>query len=417
MASVGRNVRLLPVRVLGKCGGFDSDIIAGMIWAAGLSVPGVPINPNPARVLNMSLRGDGACTSAYSDAISKVKAAGAIIVVAAGNSTGHAIGTPANCPGVIAVAGLRHLGTKVGFSDLGPEISISAPGGNCINTGASDPCLYPILTTTNSGLTMPVADSDGASIYTDSFNASLGTSFSAPLVSGTVALMLAAQPSFTPAQILAQLQISARSFPTQGSVNSDGTPVLQCVAPQPIGSPQVDQLECYCTTKTCGAGMLDAGAAVLSVSGGTSPRRVTLTEFYHPQFNHYFLTADSTETAYLSAGNLPPVGTDRTEVQRVGRPRHQHHQRMSLLQRVIRPFELSFLHQRSPCMSRAAGRWRVDAGVAERVLYDAVADGSLSRQHYSPLQALQRRCRRSAESPVHNRSEGARGDDHRTLDT
>ena len=71
MASVGRNVRVLPVRVLGKCGGFDSDILAGMRWAAGLNVPGVPANPNPARVLNLSLGGDGACTSAYADAVDR----------------------------------------------------------------------------------------------------------------------------------------------------------------------------------------------------------------------------------------------------------------------------------------------------------------------------------------------------------
>ena len=55
IASVGRQVHVLPVRVLGKCGGFDSDIVAGMLWAAGLSVPGVPANPTPANVLNMSL--------------------------------------------------------------------------------------------------------------------------------------------------------------------------------------------------------------------------------------------------------------------------------------------------------------------------------------------------------------------------
>ena len=40
MASVGRDVRVLPVRVLGKCGGYDSDIIAGMRWAAGLARAG-----------------------------------------------------------------------------------------------------------------------------------------------------------------------------------------------------------------------------------------------------------------------------------------------------------------------------------------------------------------------------------------
>ena len=262
MAGIGRNVQVLPVRVLGKCGGYDSDIIAGMLWAAGLSVPGAPANPNPARVLNLSLAGEEACTAAYVDAITRINAAGAVIVVAAGNSSGHATGVPANCAGVIAVTGLRHIGTKVGFSDLGPEISISAPSGNCVNTGAGDPCLYPILTTSNSGLTVPAPDTIQGSIYTDSFNASLGTSFSAPLVAGTAALMLSIHPSLTPAQVRGLLQSTARPFPTTGSVNSDGTAVAQCMAPQPIGTAQVDQLECYCTTSTCGAGMLDAGAAV-----------------------------------------------------------------------------------------------------------------------------------------------------------
>src|ERR1700676_4526271 len=139
MASVGRNVRVLPVRVLGKCGGFDSDIIAGMRWAAGLSVPGVPANPYPARVINMSLGGPGACPAGYADAISEILALGTVIVVAAGNSAGHALTSPANCSGVIGVAALRHVGTKVGFSDLGLDVAISAPGGNCVNTTAGSP--------------------------------------------------------------------------------------------------------------------------------------------------------------------------------------------------------------------------------------------------------------------------------------
>ncbi len=268
MAGVGRNVRVLPVRVLGKCGGFDSDIIAAMLWAAGLVVPGVPANPNPARVLNLSLSGEGPCTSAYIDAVARVNAVGAVVVAAAGNSTGHAVGTPASCAGVIAVAGLRHVGSKVGFSDLGPEIAISAPGGNCVNIGEGEPCLYPILTAANSGLTVPVPDAAGGSIYTDSFNVSLGTSFSAPLVAGTAALMLSAKPALTPAEVLATLRASARPFPTTGGSDSDGVPTPQCVAPRPVGSPQVDQGECYCTTSTCGAGMLDAGAAVRASLGG-----------------------------------------------------------------------------------------------------------------------------------------------------
>ena len=52
--------KILPVRVLGKCGGYTSDILDGMRWAAGLAVTGVPTNPNPAKVLNLSLGGSGA---------------------------------------------------------------------------------------------------------------------------------------------------------------------------------------------------------------------------------------------------------------------------------------------------------------------------------------------------------------------
>jgi serine protease len=263
MASVARNVRILPVRALGKCGGFDSDIIAGMRWAAGLSVPGTPFNTTPAQVINLSLGGEGPCEAPYVQAVADITAKGTVIVAAAGNSAGHSVQAPGNCTGVIGVAGLRHVGTKVGFSDLGPEIAISAPGGNCVNTTAADPCLYPILTTSNSGSKTPVD-----SIYTDSFNASLGTSFSSPLVAGTVALMLSANPAMTPQQVRAALQSSARTFPTTSADNEDQT-VPFCAPPQFDGSGDpIDQLECICNTSTCGAGMLDAGAAVFAAKFG-----------------------------------------------------------------------------------------------------------------------------------------------------
>jgi serine protease len=254
MASVGRKVRVLPVRVLGKCGGYDSDIQAAMRWAAGLDVPGAPHNDHKAAVINLSLGSDGACSNGYPAVIGEVIATGTAVVASAGNSTGHAVGTPANCAGVIAVGGLRHAGTKVGYSDAGPEIALSAPAGNCINIGVGEPCLYPIISATNGGTTTPVA---GSSIYSDSLNWSVGTSFSAPLVAGTAALMLSAQPALAPADLRRLLQSTARPFPTTGGDNGDGTLVPVCQAPS--GS---DQLQCYCTTSTCGAGMLDAGAAV-----------------------------------------------------------------------------------------------------------------------------------------------------------
>ena len=257
IAGAGRNVMLLPVRVLGRCGGYDSDIIAGMRWAAGLSE--TQANPHPAKVLNLSLGSSGSCTQSaapdYVEVFNELTAAGVSVVVASGNDTGLAIGLPANCPGAIAVAGIRHLGSKVGYSNVGPEMAIAAPAGNCVNdTGA---CLYPLMTTTNSGSTTP-----GANIYSDSFNISVGTSFATPLVAGTVGLMLSVDPTLTPAQVKAALRATARPFPTSGAAAD----VVACHAPN-----GAEQIECYCTTSTCGAGMLDAAAAVARVQAGAVP--------------------------------------------------------------------------------------------------------------------------------------------------
>jgi serine protease len=254
MAGIGgpnRNVLVLPLRVLGKCGGFDSDIIPAMRWAAGLSVPGLSKNPNPARVINLSLGGVGECSAAYQDAIREINQAGVVVVAAAGNSIGGAVNTPANCTGVVAVAGLRHTGTKVGYSDLGPEISLSAPAGSCVNLGGV--CLYPLLTTSNSGTTTPVLADE---TYTDDgIGATYGTSFSSPLVAGTAALMLVAQPDLNPDEVSKLLRQSVRAFPSSGEAAD--TP--QCAVGSSSGS---SDGACYCTTSTCGAGMLDAGAAV-----------------------------------------------------------------------------------------------------------------------------------------------------------
>ena len=255
MAGLAHGAKVLPVRVLGKCGGYDSDITAGMLWAAGVEQAGLPGSATPAKVLNLSLGGDGVCTAAYQDAVGAVTARGAVVVAAAGNSVGRAVGTPANCPGVIGVAGVRHVGSKVGFSDLGSEIAIAAPGGNCVNIQQGQPCLYPLLTTSNNGLRGPVA---GGSKYTDSFDISVGTSFATPMVAATAALILSARPDLSPAQVKTALQSGARPFPTSGADNgSDPAPVGTCQPPS-----AQEQLQCYCVTGLCGAGMLDADRAL-----------------------------------------------------------------------------------------------------------------------------------------------------------
>ncbi|MCP5286710.1 MAG: S8 family serine peptidase [Burkholderiaceae bacterium] len=260
MAGTAHGARIVPVRVLGKCGGYDSDIIAGMLWAAGLERVAGVLNANPARVLNMSLGGAGACSSAYRNAVQRIQdEAGAVVVAAAGNDVGHAVGTPANCPGVIGVGGLRHAGTKVGFSDLGPEIALSAPGGNCVFDNDTQPCSYPILAGSNTGTQRAVA-----STWTDSIDYGVGTSFASPIVAGAAALVLAQRPALTPAEVRSVLQSTARAFPQDGATNLplDDTPVPQCRAPD--GS---DQLQCYCQTGLCGTGMLDAAAAVAAADG------------------------------------------------------------------------------------------------------------------------------------------------------
>ena len=92
IAGINWNSKILPVRVLGKCGGSDSDIIDGMRWAAGLHVAGVPDNPNPAKILNMSLGGPGDCTQAYQSAIDAIIFAGVVVVAGAGNGNIDASG-------------------------------------------------------------------------------------------------------------------------------------------------------------------------------------------------------------------------------------------------------------------------------------------------------------------------------------
>lgn len=239
------DTRILPVRVLGKCGGFDSDIIAGMRWAAGLPV-NAPLNPNPAKVINLSLGGPGVCTAAYQAAVDEIAARGVLVVASAGNE-GGAVATPANCAGVLGVAGLRHVGTKVGFSSLGPEIGISAPGGNCVN-GAGQPCLFSIVVATNTGTTTPAA-----ATYSDQLNANFGTSFSAPLAASAAALMNAVNATLLPAQLIALLKSSATSFPFNSAVPTCHVPA---------DSTDLQTSECNCTVGTCGAGMLNTGAAV-----------------------------------------------------------------------------------------------------------------------------------------------------------
>ena len=249
---------VLPVRALGKGGGYDSDIIAGIEWAAGLPVtnpdgPPVPNNPYPADIVNLSLGGSGSCPSVYQDALEQVTGMGVLVIVSAGNGgapgTAAPVDTPANCsllvPGVVGVVGLRNVGTKVGYSSFGSGASIAAPAGNCVQTGGD--CLRSIDTTTNAGTTVP-----GDSGYTNEVNSNLGTSFSAPIVSGVAGLMRSVNYNLTPAQLAARLAGSASAFPAGAA----GVPTC------PTTDPNSGECACPNDGSQCGAGMVNALSAV-----------------------------------------------------------------------------------------------------------------------------------------------------------
>jgi serine protease len=259
IAGAAFNTRILPVRVLGKCGGFDDDIIDGMRWAAGLPVPNTPLNPNPAKIINLSLGGTGVCSSAYQDAVNDVTAQGVLVVVSAGNEGGP-VSAPANCNGALGVSGIRNFGTKVGYSSIGPEIGISAPAGNCININNGDRCLFSILVPIDTGLTDPQSSGYSGDMIDANPNTpppNFGTSFSAPLVSAAAALVQSLDTTLTPARTMLLLKESATTFPTSSSSSS-----TNCRVPTSVND---QQEECVCTTRTCGAGMLNTNAAVLAL--------------------------------------------------------------------------------------------------------------------------------------------------------
>jgi len=203
VAGVAYGAKIVPVRVLGKCGGYDSDIADAMIWASGGTVSGVPANANPAEVINLSLGGSGACSTTTQNAINSAVSRGTTLVIAAGNDNGPVSNaSPANCANVIAVGSITSTGARSSFSNYGAGVDVAAPGSS-------------ILSTINTGARTPGAE--GYATYS-------GTSMATPHVAGVVALMQAvATTPKTPAQIESLLKSTARAFPvTQTQPNGAG---------------------------------------------------------------------------------------------------------------------------------------------------------------------------------------------------
>lgn len=219
VAGVDWQAKVLPVRVLGKCGGYSSDIADGIRWAAGGNVSGASANANPAKVINLSLGGRGSCGSYMQSAIDFAIARGSVVVVAAGNENinlDFSDVSPANCNGVITVGATQRDGSRAGYSNYGQRIDVMAPGGG--QNGS-------ILSTYSTGQT---------TVGSFSYLGLNGTSMAAPHVAGAASLILSVQPGLYPAQVKDILKRSARSLPNPWS----------------------------CSVGACGAGLIDVAEAL-----------------------------------------------------------------------------------------------------------------------------------------------------------
>lgn len=198
---------LVPVRVLGIGGSWNSDVVGGMLWAAGLH-PTI-LNPHPAQVLNLSMAGVGQCPTVYKDVIKQLTDANVAIVVAGGNNNSNAIANtyPADCPGVISVAALAGVNAPATYTSTG-YATIAAPGGggDWFFSNAT-PVIVPYYGPVSSSMTHKYSACTGNDCFT--YTGSAGTSQAAPLVAAAIADMLSAKPGLTTAQIIEILQQTA----------------------------------------------------------------------------------------------------------------------------------------------------------------------------------------------------------------
>ncbi|ADJ27952.1 S8 family serine peptidase [Nitrosococcus watsonii] len=280
IAGVNWKTRILPVRVLGTCNGTDGDIIEGMMWAAGLPVPGVPDNPNPAQVINLSVGGPGlSCPFSYSQAIDKIVSRGVSIIVAAGNkgfredNSNALYSVPANCFDVFVVVATNPSGEPAGYTYKQPfyniSTAISAPGGDMGEwiegigyTHKEDG----ILSTIGLGAKEPQGYD---------YQWYHGTSMAAPHVSGIASLVLAVNPNLSGIELYPLLRFASRPFSEGGSCDDYGTSM-------------------------CGSGIADAYRSVEFAEVLKNYRLVY--EFSNVISDHYMLTASKEDVALLYQG-------------------------------------------------------------------------------------------------------------------
>lgn len=189
---VNTNAKILPIRLFGACSMSRSDLLDALNWAGGISVPGVPDNPNPARVINMSIAGGlPVCGPDLQQTIQRLIDKKIFIVAAAGNNFHKPLPEPANCSGVISVGAVDAENKIEVYSAMDPRTVLYAPGGGKRLEGDNSWSINKLKVATYeldfSGQEKPATPFRG-----------VGTSYAAPIVSGFVSLWLSYQPEKTP---------------------------------------------------------------------------------------------------------------------------------------------------------------------------------------------------------------------------
>lgn len=275
MEGLGSELKVLTLKIPDGSGMFyESQVINAMYWSVGADVPGLPHNPHPAKVLNMSFgvdEGPGkevdVCGSALQEAVYFVRAHGAVLVAAAGNDNHwENFNAPAVCDGVLKVASTGPEGLRAYYSNYGPSVSFAAPGGD-LSYGRQGGILSTVQ--------------PGGGYQGSGYQFYQGTSMASPHVAGLAGLVFAASDlRFSVQTVEALLNATTHNFGQSDNPNNS------CKGSKP-----------------CGHGIADAYEAVKAAIKGFNVFFTSETLAAYPEVWEKQDTSVGTELGFTIRGN------------------------------------------------------------------------------------------------------------------